>query len=64
MYNVNEPIGTIILVVEDLCKIAELAGWPYLLRQQVNIGYLIVSKQTIFRNDVQEWMRKPVVNKT
>ena len=64
MYNVNEPVDTIFSTVKDLCEIAELAGCLYLLRQHVNIVYLIISKQPIFRNNVQEWMRKPVVNKT
>ena len=51
-YNMSEPIDTIVSVVEDICEIAELEGFPYLPRQQVNIGYLIVSKQPIFRNNV------------
>ena len=47
-YNVSDPINDIFNSVEDLCKIAELANFPYSARQQVKIGYLIVSRQTIF----------------
>ena len=60
----SDPINSIFSTVEDLCKITELAGYPYLLRQQVNIGYLIALKQPIFRNDIRELMRKPVIDKT
>ena len=63
-YDVNEPIDIIFNAVEDLCEIADLAGCPYSPRQQVNIGYLILQKQPIFRSDVRKWMRKPTVDKT
>ena len=43
-YNVSEPIDDIFNSVKDLCGIAELENCPYSARQQVNIGYLIVSK--------------------
>ena len=48
-YNVSDPIDEIFNSVEDLCKILELANCPYSERQQVNIGYLIVSKQPIYK---------------
>ena len=63
-YDVSEPIDIIFNAVEDLCEIADLAGCPYSPRQQVNIGYLILQKQPIFRSDVRKWMRKTTVNKT
>ena len=63
-YNVSGPIDDIFNSVEDICEISELANCPYSARQQVNIGYLIVSRQPIFRSDVRIWMRKPTTNKT
>ena len=60
----SDPIDDIFNSFEDLCEIAELANFPYSARQQVNIGYLIVSKQPIFRSDVRRWMRKPTIDKT
>ena len=62
-YDVSEPIDIIFNAIEDLYKIADLAGCPYYPRQQVNIGYLILQKQPIFRSDVRTWMRKPTVEK-
>ena len=63
-YSASAPIDDIFNAVEDLCEIAELAETPYSPRQHVNIGYLIVNKQPIFRSDVRKWMRKPIVKKT
>ena len=63
-YDVSEPIDDAFNTVEDLYKVTELADCPYLARQQVNIRYLVVSKQPIFRNDVRQSMRKPIEYKT
>ena len=63
-YSVSDPIDDIFNAVEDLCEIAEFADTPYSPRQQVNIGYLILNKQPIFRSDVRKWMRKPMQDKT
>ena len=63
-YSVSDPIDDIYNAIEDLCEIAEFAQTPYSPRQQVNIGYLILNKQPIFRSDVRKWMRKPLIDKT
>ena len=63
-YSVSEPIDDISNAVEDLCGIAEFAESPYSSMQQVNLRYLIVDKQPIFRSDVMKWMRKPTIDKT
>ena len=63
-YSVSDPIDDIFNAVEDLCEIAEFADTPYSSRQQVNIGYLIVNRQPIFRGDVRKWMRKATIDKT
>ena len=63
-YQVSDPIDVIFNAVEDLCEIADLSGSPYTATQQVNIGFLIVSKQRILRSDVRKWMRKPQADKT
>ena len=62
-YDVSDPIDDIFNSVEDLCKVAELENCLYSERQQVNTGYLIVSKQPMFRIDVRKWIRKASVNK-
>ena len=53
-YLISNPIDDIFNAVEDLCKIAEFAEAPYSPRQQVNIGYLIVNRQPIFRGGVRK----------
>ena len=47
-YNVSDPIDNIFNSVKDLCEIEELENFLYSARQQVNIGYLILSRQPIF----------------
>ena len=63
-YNVNDPIDDIFNSVEDPCEISELANCLYSARQQVTIGYLIVSRQPIFGSDVRRCMRKTTTDKT
>ena len=63
-YVISDPIDDIYNAVEDLCEIAEFAHTPYTARQKVNIGYLIMSKQPIFRSDLRKWMRKTANDKT
>ena len=63
-YDVSDPIDDIFNSVKDLCKVAEFENCLYSARQQVNIGYLILSKQPFFRIDVRKWMRKFSVDKT
>ena len=63
-YDVSEPIDTIFNAVEDLCEVAELADSAYTPKQQVHIGYIIISKQRIFRADIRKWMRKSALDKT
>ena len=63
VYNISDLIDDIFNTIEDLVELAKLAGCPYTLQQQINIGYLIVSKQGIFIDDVRKWIRKPVTQK-
>ena len=62
-YDVIKPIDDVFNAVEDLCEIKELANCPYLARQQVNIRYLVVSKQPI-KNDVRKRVHKSIEDKT
>ena len=57
-YDITEPIDMIFNAVDDLREIAELAGRPYSLIQMVDLGYLVIAKQSIFRSDVRRWLRR------
>ena len=57
-YTIDEPISIIFDAVEDVVEIVELAGSPYSLDQIVDIGYIILFKNRIFRSDIRKWMRR------
>ena len=63
-YDISHPIDDIYNAIEDLCEIAEFAENVYSEKQKVHIGFLVMSKQPIFRSDLRKWMRKPAVDKT
>ena len=44
LYSISEPVNDIFYAVDNLVELAKLAGCPYTTIQQVNMGYLIVSK--------------------
>ena len=56
-YSIDEPIN----IIEDLLEIGELVGRPYFPQRIVDLGFLIISKQRIFRSDVRKWMRRPLL---
>ena len=58
-YTIDEPIAIIFDAVEDLVEIVELDGRPYSAYQIAYIGYIVLSKNRIFRLDIRKWTRKP-----
>ena len=63
-YDIDEPISLIFDAVDDLMEIAELANRPYINQQMVDLGYIAVSKQPIFRSDIRRWLRRDPVDQT
>ena len=63
-YNLEEPINIIFDAVEKPVEIDELDGRPYSAQQIVDLGYIILSKNRIFRSDIRKWVRKPEDEKT
>ena len=63
-YDITEPIDVIFNSVDDLREIAELAGRPYSPIQMVDLGYMVIVKQPIFRSDVRRWLRHLPGNQT
>jgi len=51
---IQEPIAIIFDAIKDLAKIDELAGRPYSPHQKVNIGYIVLSKNRIFRGSIRK----------
>ena len=63
-YKIEEPIDILFNTIEDLGEIAELARRPYFPAQIVYLGYIVVSKNRVFRSDIWKWMRRPEYYKT
>ena len=53
IYDITEPIEIIVNAVNDLSEITELAGRPYSPIQMVDLGYIVIAKQPIFRSNVR-----------
>ena len=63
-YNLEEPINIIFDAVEDLVEISELAGRPCSTQQIVDLGYIILSKNQIFRSGIRKRVGRPKDGKT
>ena len=63
-YQIQEVISIIFDAIKDLAEIGELAGRPYSPHQIVNIGYIVLSQNRIFRSNVRKWIRRPDDEKT
>ena len=63
-YDITEPIDVIFNDVDNLKEIADLAGRPYSLVQMVDLGYIVIAKQPIFRFGVRRWLRRPPEDQT
>ena len=57
-YQIQEPIAIIFDAIEDLAEIGETAGRLYSSDQIINIGYIVLSKNRIFRSDIRKWTRR------
>ena len=56
-YVIDKPIDIIYTSVDDLREIAEMAGNPYTPEQLVDLGYMVVASQLVFRSDLCRWIR-------
>ena len=63
-YKIEEPIDILFNVIEDLGKIAVLARRSHSPAQIVDLGYIVVSKNRIFRSDIQKSTRRPEYDNT
>ena len=64
VYDISEPIDLIFNAVDDLREIAELATRPYTDIQMVDLGYMVLARQPIFRSDIRRWLRRDPADQT
>jgi len=63
-YSIDESIAIIFDAVEDLVETGELAGKPYSPLQIVDLRYMVLVKNRIFRGDIRKWGRRSEVEIT
>jgi hypothetical protein len=63
-YNHSRPIVTIFTAINEYASMAEAAHAAETTKQLINIGVIIVTRSTIFANDIRQWRDKPVAEKT
>ena len=64
LQNIDEPIDIIFLAIDNICEIAEMVGKPYTPEQLFDMGYIVISAQSVFRSDLCQWIRRPPTNQT
>jgi len=63
-YDITNPIDSIFNEIEELSEYAEAAETPYSPNQLIDIGYIIISKNMAFQQDVRAWLRRPKADHT
>ena len=61
-YNLIDPTDVIFNAVDDLREVVEFSGNPYSPEQMVDLGYIIVPKNVLFRSDLRRLISKPLVD--
>ena len=52
-YDLIDPTDVIFNAVDDLREVVEFSGNPYSPEQMVDLGYIIVSNNILFRSDLR-----------
>ena len=50
--------------VKELRDLAEMASKPYTPEQLVDLGYMVVASQPVFRSDLRRWIHRTSANQT
>ena len=62
IYHIDEPMDTFFDAVKHLVKVVELATIPFSAEKIVDIGYIIIAKNKLFRRGIYKWSYRPLVN--
>jgi hypothetical protein len=63
-YDITQPVDTIFNTIEDLADLAEHALSPMTAQQQIDMAYVIFSRDPILQQDIRLWNRRPVLDRT
>ena len=60
-YDLGDPVEIVFNAVDDLRKIEELAGNLYTPMQMVDLGYIIISNNSLLCSDLRHWIHREMV---
>ena len=63
-YDPNAPIETLFAQIADGVAYAELGETPFTSKQVVDIALLFISNTGVFNDDLKEWNRFPLLDRT
>ena len=63
-YNPNAPIETLFAQIADGVAYAELGDAPFTSKHIVDIALLCLAKTGVFNDDLKEWNRLPLLDRT
>jgi hypothetical protein len=64
VFSIALPVDVVFNAVEDLVDLAEHAGSALTDQQMIDLAYQVLSKETLLRDDLRLWNRKPQADKT
>ena len=59
LYNIDESIGVIYSSIDDFREITEMVVNPYIPEQLVDLGYIIITSQSVSHSNLHWWIRCP-----
>ena len=63
-YAIMQPVDVVFDAIEDLADLAETGLSPIPSQKMVDMAYLILAKEPLFRQDLLQWNRRPTAEKT
>ena len=63
-FDISQPVDIIFNAIEDLSALATHASSPMTDQQMIDIAYVIFAKQPILQQDLRDWKRTPLADKT
>jgi hypothetical protein len=63
-YDITLPVDTVFNTIEDLADLADHATSPMSAQQQIDMAYVILSREPILQQDIRLWNRRPLPDRT
>lgn len=63
-YDISQPVDNVFDAIEDIVDLAEHGNSPMTAQQMINKAYIIFSKQPVLKQDLRDWNRKPLIDRT